>query len=121
MDPKPRGPTTTSPSTLLTIEEVAELLISKVLAACATKSSTQKENSMPDSLSVPQYVNEIRAAEITGMSRVWFQRARAEGIGPKFFRIGTRICYRLDDLVRWVESGAAGREHVSSPRRKKGV
>ena len=68
---------------------------------------------------VPQYINEQRVAAITGMSRIWLQRARAEGIGPRFFKIGRRVCYRLDDIVRWVESGAAGKEHLRGPRATK--
>lgn len=74
---------------------------------------------MSESEPLPQYVSEIRVAALTGMSRVWLQRARGEGIGPRFFRIGRRVAYRLDDVVKWIESGAAGREHLRSPRPKK--
>lgn len=67
----------------------------------------------------PQYIDEKRVSDMTGMSRIWLQRARSEGIGPRYFKIGRRVAYRLDHVVVWIESGAASKEHLSSPRRAK--
>jgi predicted DNA-binding transcriptional regulator AlpA len=74
---------------------------------------------MSEVVSVPQYIDEKRVSEITGMSRIWLQRARSEGIGPRFYKIGRRVVYRLDDVMRWIESGQAGKEHLRTNKANK--
>ena len=64
----------------------------------------------------PLYISEQQVAHETGMSRIWLQRARTEGIGPPFRRIGRRVVYRFAAVLEWIESGQAGKEHLSSPR-----
>lgn len=68
----------------------------------------------------PIFVDDARAAALVGISRVWFQRARREGVGPKVYRVGRRCLYRVDELVRWVESGQAARDHIAGPRKQVG-
>jgi predicted DNA-binding transcriptional regulator AlpA len=67
----------------------------------------------------PIYVDEQRVSALTGMSRPWLQRARGEGIGPRHFKIGRRVVYKLGDVTHWIESGASAKEHLSSKPAKK--
>ena len=64
----------------------------------------------------PTYVNETRVAQITGMSRVWLSRARSEGVGPRHFKIGRRVVYKLSDVTHWIESGQSAKDHLSSKK-----
>lgn len=70
-----------------------------------------------------KYITTDEVAERTTLSKVWLERARAEGIGPAWRKIGRRVVYRLDHVISWIESGAAGKEHLSSSPRaaKKGA
>lgn len=50
-----------------------------------------------------EYINDAKAAEITGMSRAWFQRMRVAGGGPPYTKIGRgSVRYRLSDLHAWM-------------------
>jgi predicted DNA-binding transcriptional regulator AlpA len=104
----------------LSLVQAAEQVISKLLALCVRLSNSEKAQPASAIQPIPQYVDEERVAEITGMSRVWFQRARSEGIGPRWVKIARRVAYPLADVVQWIESGAAAREHLSSRGPKKG-
>lgn len=61
-----------------------------------------------------KYLTEKEAAEICGLSRQWFQRARWEGNGPPFVKIGSgrsgAVRYRLSALLQWL----ADREFLST-------
>ena len=109
----------TEPTELLLIVQAAELILSKAAALCARQSRQQTVTSVSESHSFPRYINEARVAEIIGVSQVWLQRARSEGIGPRHKKIARRVVYRLDQVLEWVESGASAREHLSKVRPKK--
>ena len=52
----------------------------------------------------PEFFDDRAIAQRTGMSRVWFQQARASGDGPPYFRCGRRRLYRWSEVVAWLES-----------------
>lgn len=41
------------------------------------------------------------AAELTRMSRAWFERKRWEGQGPPFYRAGRAVRYMKSELLEW--------------------
>ena len=71
------------PSTAILFDRAGcELFVSTVRAVCAKQSNQQNVHPTSEIQPIPKYVDEIRVAEMTGMSRAWFQRARSEGMGP---------------------------------------
>jgi predicted DNA-binding transcriptional regulator AlpA len=51
-----------------------------------------------------RYLTERQAAEITGLSVSFFQRARWQGSGPPFVRVSARaIRYKESALRDWME------------------
>ena len=71
-------------------------------------------NGVPDA---ERFLDDRDLERLTPIKRVTYQVMRAQGIGPKYFRIGTRCVYKWSDVVEWIESGAAAKQHVSRPRR----
>jgi len=50
------------------------------------------------------FIDEKRAASITGYSRYWFQQKRCKGGGPPYMKIGYTVRYALSDLLDWMNS-----------------
>lgn len=46
-------------------------------------------------------IDELGAAEVTGMSVAWFQRKRWSGGGPPFRKIGASVRYQVGELLQW--------------------
>lgn len=67
-----------------------------------------------------RYLTESEAAEISGMSKAWFSRARWAGTGPAFVKMGTgrKGAVRYDErtLRAWFE--ARTQSSTSEPERK---
>ncbi len=53
--------------------------------------------------SVKQYLNEKKAAEISGLSVNWLQRARWAGDGPPYAKVNRSVRYEIGALLRWME------------------
>lgn len=51
-----------------------------------------------------ELLNEVRAAEILGLSIRTLQAWRAHGTGPCFVRAGRAVRYRRSDLGSWIEA-----------------
>lgn len=64
-------------------------------------------------------MSEEEVARMTRLSRIWFQRARDEGIGPHYDKIASRVRYLRSDVERWIQSGEAARARLASQRPKK--
>lgn len=47
---------------------------------------------------------EPEAAKMLRISLATIKRMRKAGIGPSYLKIGTRIRYRRDDLIDWLDS-----------------
>jgi len=39
-----------------------------------------------------------------GKSTAWCERARWEGKGPKYVKLGRNVRYRYDDVIEWINS-----------------
>ena len=50
-----------------------------------------------------EFLSEKEVAERIGLSLASLQRRRAQGDGPEYARIGSRLLYRWDDVERWFE------------------
>lgn len=49
------------------------------------------------------YMPQTQAATFLGLSPRTLERFRVEGRGPAFLKLGRRVVYSRDDLVRWAE------------------
>lgn len=56
------------------------------------------------------------AAQYLGCSKKWLELKRLTGGGPRFFRLGRAVRYRLADLQAYVEENL--HEHVDLPSQK---
>ena len=50
-----------------------------------------------------EYVDDRDLERLTPMKRVTWQQLRARGTGPRWFKIGRRCLYRLDEVRAWIE------------------
>lgn len=50
-----------------------------------------------------EYLTPAQAALLSGFSIRALESLRSRGIGPRYFRVGRSIRYRVDDLRIWVE------------------
>jgi hypothetical protein len=51
-----------------------------------------------------RYLKQQDAKEILPMSDGWFEKARLDGSGPPFIKIGRRVLYEENTLRKWVEA-----------------
>ncbi len=47
---------------------------------------------------------QAEVAETLGKSEAWAERARWDGSGPAFVKVGRSVRYRGGDLLAWLES-----------------
>jgi len=52
----------------------------------------------------PPLLNQQQYCELTGKGKSTAEQDRLYGRGAPFIRMGRSIRYRLDDVVRWLES-----------------
>jgi predicted DNA-binding transcriptional regulator AlpA len=57
----------------------------------------------PDEALFPQTV----LAAVTNLSEAYFERARWEGDGPKYFKLGRLVRYKKKDVLAWIEKRPA--------------
>ena len=50
----------------------------------------------------PQYVRTDRLAQLTGLSRSYWNKRRVYGDGPPFLRVGGAILYELAAVHAWL-------------------
>jgi predicted DNA-binding transcriptional regulator AlpA len=65
-------------------------------------------------------IDERQVGEMLGVSVFWVRKRRREGGGPKFFRIGGRVRYSIQDVEGWLnenhmESGRVTKHKVQQP------
>lgn len=53
-----------------------------------------------------EYVDDRDLECLTPIKRVTWQQLRARGTGPRWFKIGRRCVYRLDEVRAWIERHA---------------
>lgn len=59
------------------------------------------------------YMPQALAATFLGLSPRTLERFRLEGRGPAFLKLGRRVVYSREDIVKWAE---AQRRHSTSDR-----
>lgn len=52
----------------------------------------------------PTLINEKRVAELTNQPAGTIRYWRAKGIGPKFAKFGSRVVYREQDVIDWINA-----------------
>ena len=57
----------------------------------------------------PELISEIEAAKRLGLAQKTLQRRRWKGDPPSFFKLGTRVLYRVEDLEAFIEGGRVAR------------
>ena len=51
-----------------------------------------------------QYLNEVEVSDLTGMSLSWLRKSRFMGTNIPYFKIGSSVRYRADDVANFMES-----------------
>ena len=51
---------------------------------------------------MPPMLTESEAAHFLRASARTLQDWRVRGCGPKFVKVGSRVCYQRNDLVQWI-------------------
>jgi predicted DNA-binding transcriptional regulator AlpA len=57
-----------------------------------------------------RFVSERDLFEITQLTPRTWQKFRRRGTGPRWYKLGGSVKYRLDEVMAWVESNAVGGE-----------
>lgn len=52
---------------------------------------------------LPTLLTQAELAEYLGKSLAWCERARWEGAGPKFIKLGRHVRYRVADVLAWID------------------
>lgn len=55
---------------------------------------------------LPRLLTQKDLAEYLSKSTSWCERARWEGNGPRFVRLGRHVRYRASDVLEWIEKSA---------------
>jgi predicted DNA-binding transcriptional regulator AlpA len=60
---------------------------------------------LSEALEHKRVVDEVRAAELVGLSVVHLRRLRQQGKGPRYVRLGSRrLGYRLGAVFQWIDA-----------------
>lgn len=54
----------------------------------------------------PRYLRTPEAARFVGLSIRTLEKHRIYGTGPRYFKLGGRVLYAVEDLQSWVQSAA---------------
>lgn len=54
----------------------------------------------------PRYLRPPEASRLVGLSISCLEKHRVYGTGPRYSKLGGRIVYRCDELLRWVDDAA---------------
>lgn len=60
----------------------------------------------------PEFVNEIGASTITGISAATLRTYRCRGSGPPFYKPAKQVLYKVDELRAWVENARRVPKHL---------
>lgn len=75
-------------------EMMADAVAAKVLSALKNA----------EAFVVPEYLSARQVAQLTGFSAKILETYRAQKRGPKYFKVGTNIRYRVADVREWMEA-----------------
>lgn len=71
----------------------------------ATTSSTHGA-SIQTVVAMPVLLTQKDVAQCLGKSVKWCERARIEGTGPRYLKLGRNVRYRAEDVVQWMNERA---------------
>jgi predicted DNA-binding transcriptional regulator AlpA len=66
------------------------------------------KNNHSTTVSVPRLWTQKDLAAYLSKSTKWCERARWEGTGPKFVKLGRHVRYRVSDVLAWIEEQERG-------------
>ncbi|WOJ95772.1 helix-turn-helix domain-containing protein [Congregibacter brevis] len=55
-----------------------------------------------DVVVLPRLLNQQQLAKYLGKSKAWCERARWQGSGPRFIKLGRHVRYRVVDVEEWI-------------------
>lgn len=61
---------------------------------------------MSTTVNLPSLLNQQEVASYLDKSIAWCERARWDGSGPPYIKVGRAVRYRADDLLAWIEENA---------------
>lgn len=64
---------------------------------------------LPSELDRERALDTTQVSELLGVAPITLAQMRARGAGPRFFRIGRSVRYRLGDVLDWRDARAVGR------------
>lgn len=69
---------------------------------------------LPPELERERALDTLQTAALLGLAAITLAQMRARGEGPRFFRIGRSIRYRLGDVIAFRDARSAGRSEPPS-------
>lgn len=66
-------------------------------------------------VTLPALLTQVEVAEYLHKSEAFLERARVEGGGPPYVKVGRAVRYRADDLQAWL--GGNARQSTAEVRR----
>lgn len=67
------------------------------------KADIQRQLTSPAEV-LPILLSQNQLADYIGKSTSWCERARWSGEGPRFFKLGKHIRYRIEDVQAWIDT-----------------
>ena len=75
----------------------------------ADASKPEDDSPDRDSIDRERALTTPQAGELLGLASITLQQQRARGEGPRFFRVGRSVRYRLGDVIDYREAHAVGK------------
>lgn len=57
-----------------------------------------------NTVTLPRLMTEQQLCELVYKSEKWAQRARWQGDGPRYVKLGRHVRYRAEDVEEWINS-----------------
>lgn len=70
--------------------------------ACQDHFTTESSN-ISATVTMPQIWDQRLLAKYLGKSVAWCERARWEGTGPRYIKLGRHVRYRAEDVLSWMD------------------
>lgn len=64
------------------------------------------QSQLNETVTLPALLTQNHLAEYLSKSTAWCERARWNGQGPKFIKLGRHVRYKVEDVLAWVDSNS---------------
>ena len=71
-----------------------------------TVSSSTSNSHAATLVALPRLLTQKDLAAYLGKSLAWCERARWDGKGPQFVKLGRNVRYRAEDVLAWIDANA---------------